>query len=206
MTVAEELKSFALFRNVEVNDLEALGNLMKAQTLTPGETLFSKNDPGDAMFLIRRGRVRIFMRDDNGTEITFRNYGAGQLVGEFALIDEKPRSASAAAGEEEAEVLVLQRESFLFYLREHPMLGVEMMRSLAERVRYTTQYLEKLGKAVSALSNSDYEQALREMAISAGSENEIQTLIQTFLGMVKSVQDREVLRKKVAAPSRIELD
>jgi len=205
MTIAEEMKLFSLFRNVDIHDLEALSALMERKTLETGYQLFQKDDPGDAMFLIRSGHVRIFMRDDQGTEITFRLYGAGNLVGEFALVDEKPRSASAMVSET-AEVLILRRETFLTYLREHPMLGVEMMRSLAERVRYTTQYLEKLGKAVAALSNSDYEWALREMAISADTEDEIQSLIQTFLGMVKFVQERDARLKRVAAPPKVDLD
>ena len=204
MTVAQELKAFSMFRNVEMADLEALGALMKAQSLTAGQQLFRKDDPGDSMFLVRNGRVRIFIVDDRGNDITFRHYGAGQLVGEFALIDNKPRSASAEAAEP-CDVLILQRDAFLTYLRDRPILGVEMMRSLAERVRYTTQYLEKLEKAITALSNSDYEQALREMAVSA-SEDEIQTLINTFLSMVKSVRERDSRLKRVAAKPKIELD
>jgi len=196
MTVADELKAFSLFRNVEMADLEALSTLMKPQTLAAGQTLFHKDDPGDSMFLVRSGRVRIYIVDDRGNDITFRHYGAGQLVGEFALIDSKPRSASAEAAEL-TEVLILQRDAFLTYLRDRPILGLEMMRSLAERVRYTTQYLEKLEKAITALSNSDYDQALREIAISA-QEDEIQALINTFIGMVKSVRERDARLKRVA--------
>ncbi|MGQ9907661.1 MAG: Crp/Fnr family transcriptional regulator [Candidatus Flexifilum sp.] len=189
MTVAEELKTFGLFRNVDRADLEALAAMMKPQSLAAGQPLFRKGDPGDSMVLIRRGRIRIYITDEQGNDIIFRHYGSGQLVGEFALIDNQPRSASAAAVEP-TDVLVLQRDDFLKYLRDRPILGVEMMRSLAERIRYTTQYLEKLEKAITALSNSDYDRALHEMTLSAG-QDEIQPLINSFLEMVKSVRERD---------------
>ncbi|MCS7072774.1 MAG: cyclic nucleotide-binding domain-containing protein [Anaerolinea sp.] len=194
MTVAEELKSFSLFKNVDLTDLEALAAMMKPQSLAAGQQIFRKGDPGDSMMLIRRGRIRVYIIDDHGREIVFRHYGSGQIVGEFAIIDSKPRSASAAAVEP-TDVLVLERHDFLTYLRDRPILGVEMMRSLAERIRYTTQYLEKLERAITALSNSDYDQALREIALSA-SQDEIQPLILSFLDMVKSVQERDQRLKR----------
>lgn len=194
MTVAEELKAFSLFRKVDRADLEALAAMMKPQSFAAGQMIFRKGDPGDSLVLIRRGCIRIYITDDQGNDIIFRHYGPGQLVGEFALIDNQPRSASASAAEP-TDVLVLQRDDFLKYLRERPILGVEMMRSLAERIRYTTQYLEKLEKAITALSHSDYDQALREMTISA-SQDEIQPLINSFLEMVKSVRERSSHRPK----------
>lgn len=190
MSIGEELKAFKLFSEVETADLEQLGRVMKTRTYPAGAVLFRKDDPGDAMFLVRSGRIRIFITDAQGNEITFRYYGPGQLVGEFALIDEKPRSASADAAEA-LEVLVLEREDFLTFLRQRPMLGVAMMRTLAERVRYTTTYLEKLFNAIQLLSNHEYEKALAEMSVSAGGEDDIQSLINAFLQMVHRLRERE---------------
>lgn len=189
MTIAEDLKKFALFKSVESAELEALVRLMEQQTIPVGTVLFEKDQPGDTMYLIRAGRVRIFLRDPQGNEITFRYYGPGQVVGEFALIDEKPRSASADVVET-AEMMVLSRENYLALLRERPMLGVEMMRSLAERVRYTTSYLERLFSAINLLVNNEYERAIQEMSISSD-QDEIQNLIGAFVKMVNSLQERD---------------
>jgi CRP-like cAMP-binding protein len=199
MTIAEELKQFSLFKSVELNELEALARLMEQQSYTVGAILFEKDQSGDAMYLIRAGRVRIFLRDPQGNEITFRHYGPGQIVGEFALIDEKPRSASAEAAEP-VEVMILSRENFLRLLRERPILGVEMMRSLAERVRYTTSYLEKLFSAINMLVNNEYEQAIKEMSISSD-QDEIQNLINAFVQMVKNLREREEALNRAASGS-----
>lgn len=189
MTTAEELRKFSLFKSVEGVELEALVRLMEQQTIPVGTVLFEKDQPGDSMYLIRSGRIRIFLRDAQGNVITFRHYGAGDIVGEFALIDDKPRSASADVVET-AEMMILSRENFLALLKERPRLGVEMMRSLAERVRYTTSYLERLFSGINLLANNEYEQAIQEMSISSD-EDEIQHLIGAFVQMVNSLRERE---------------
>jgi CRP-like cAMP-binding protein len=197
MTIAEELKKFSLFKSVEISELEALARLMEQQSYPAGAVLFEKDQPGDAMYLIRAGRVRIFLRDSQGNEITFRHYGPGQIVGEFALIDDKPRSASAEAAEP-LEAMILSRDNFIQLLRERPILGVEMMRSLAERVRYTTSYLERLFSAINLLSNNQYEQAIKEMSISTD-QDEIQNLINAFVQMVTNLREREMALNQTAA-------
>jgi len=199
MTIAEELKKFPLFKSVELNELEALASMMQQQSFPQGAVLFEKDQPGDAMYLIRTGRIRVFLRDPQGNEITFRHFGPGQVVGEFALIDDKPRSASAEAAEP-LEVMTLSREHFLALLRERPILGVEMMRNLAERVRYTTNYLEKLFSAINLLVNSEYEQAIKEMSITTD-EDEIQNLINAFVQMVTKLREREAALNQAALRS-----
>ena len=190
MTAASDLRRFALLKSVDDATLEALSQRLEARTVAAGAILFEKGDPGDAMILIREGRVRIFMRDAHGSEITFRHYGPGQIVGEFALLDDKPRSASAAAVET-LEVLLLQRAEFDRLLKERPLLGVEMMRSLAARIRYTTQYLEKLFAAVQLLQRDAYEDALREMLLDSDVD-EVRGLINAFVEMVRSLRDQDV--------------
>jgi CRP-like cAMP-binding protein len=82
---------------------------------------------------------------------------------------------------------VLQRADFLRLLHERPVVGIELMRSLAERIRYATVYLERLYDAVGLLSNSEYDQALRELAL-AGDDDEMQAVIAAFVTLVRRVQ------------------
>jgi CRP-like cAMP-binding protein len=195
---AAELKQFALFRSTPETDLQALARVLKVRRYGPGEMVFQRGDPGDAMYLIRAGQVRIFIRDTDDNEVTFRFYGPGQIIGEFALIDDQPRSASADAYDL-AQLLILEKPDFLQLLRDHPMIGIEMMRSLAERIRYTTRFLEKLMSAVRLLQQDDYERALQELAIDA-TDDELRLLIESFMAMAQSVRAREAGR---AAPSPV---
>lgn len=185
----DELKQFSLFRSTPEADLQALAHALKVKRYDSGEIVFQHGDPGDAMYLIRSGKVRIFIRDDAGDEVTFRFYGPGQIVGEFALIDDQPRSASADAYDM-AQLLTLEKADFLQLLRDHPMIGIEMMRSLAERIRYTTRFLEKLMSAVRLLQHDDYERALQELSVDA-SYDELRALIESFMAMAQSVRARE---------------
>jgi CRP-like cAMP-binding protein len=197
-----ELKQFALFRSTPEPDLQALARVLKVRRYGPGELVFQRGDPGDAMYLIRTGQVRIFIRDTEDNEVTFRFYGAGQIIGEFALIDDQPRSASADAYDL-AQLLILEKSDFLRLLRDHPMIGIEMMRSLAERIRYTTRFLERLMSAVRLLQQDDYERALQELAVDAN-DDELRLLIESFMAMAQSVQAREAGRSASASVSDVD--
>src|SRR5687767_10006551 len=142
MSIADELKKTDLFKEVETPDLEALIARMEEQRFEPGTVLFHVGEPGDDMYLIQSGKIRIFMFDQTGQEITITHYGANEIFGELSPIDQRPRSASAAAAEP-LHVLVLHRDDFLAFLNERPQIGMAMMRGLSRRLRYTTSYLEE---------------------------------------------------------------
>ncbi|MEP7292092.1 MAG: cyclic nucleotide-binding domain-containing protein [Chloroflexota bacterium] len=188
MISSSDFQAFRLFRTVDAASLQALAGAMRRRSFPANTVLFRKGDPGDTMYLIVSGQVRVFLHDDQGNEITLRTLGAGQILGEYSTLDRKPRSASASALTP-LDALVLQRADFLNLLRERPLVGIELMRSIAERVRYATSYLERLYDAVELLSNNAYDQAILEMALSSD-EDEMRDLIAAFLAMVHSVRAR----------------
>jgi CRP-like cAMP-binding protein len=141
--IADKLKGIQLFKEVEIADLEALVAYMEVQHMPQGTVVFYKNDPGDRMYIIQKGRIRIYMQNpDDETTLILTHYSENEIFGELSPIDQKPRSASASALED-LEVLVLTRENFLRFLDERPQIGLAMMRSLAQRLRNTTTYLEE---------------------------------------------------------------
>ena len=141
MSLADQLQETKLFQDVDLTDLEDLITRMEAKTFPRGSVLFNLGDEGDAMYIIRSGRIRIYMYDRD-EEITLRYYGKNDIFGELSLLDRQPRSASAAAAEE-LDVLRLDRENFIAFLFERPSIGLAMMRSLSQRLRFTTDYLEQ---------------------------------------------------------------
>lgn len=188
-SIAEQLEGSPLFKGVDLPDREALVQLMRRQSYLEGAVLFKKDDAGDTLYIILSGRIRIYTYDSEGRELTLRHYGPGEMFGEFALLDQRPRSASAAAAEP-LEVLELSRDDFLAFLRERPLVGLAMMRHLVERVRYTTEYLQVIMDATQRLSQGDYEQALQQVPVSSNDAN-IQKLIKAFYQMVRSVRARQ---------------
>lgn len=186
MIESDALRRFPMFRTVDSGALSALAGVMQRWSYPANVILFRKGDPGDAMLLILTGQVRIFLNDEQDHPITLRMLGEGQVVGEFSLLDHKSRTASASA-ETALDVLVLQRADFIRLLHERPLVGVELMRSLAERIRYATSYLERLYDATELLTRSEYDEAIREMALSSD-EDEMREPITTFLKLVHRLQ------------------
>ncbi len=96
----EFLKQLPLFVNLPEAELAGLAQDFTARRFQQGETIFFQGDPGQALYLIETGRVRIYVQDDSGQESSVIYYSAGDIFGELAAIDGLPRSASAIAADE----------------------------------------------------------------------------------------------------------
>jgi CRP/FNR family transcriptional regulator len=96
-----------------------------------GKPVFHQGDLGQALYLVERGRVRLFRTHLGGQEKTLGYVGPGEIFGEMSLLD---GSASALA-EEEALLLVLHREAYLALIRRLPLIAHNLARLLAHRLR-----------------------------------------------------------------------
>jgi CRP-like cAMP-binding protein len=188
---AERLQESTLFKGVSIEDRVALIQMMRHEQHEDRVVLFRKDDPGDTMYIILSGRIRIFMQgSDKEHTLTLRFYDAPQIFGEFAPLDEKPRSASAATVGT-TELLVLSRDDLLTFVKSRPLVGLAMMRNLVERLRYTTDYLRLVTESIQKLSQGDYEQLAAQLQSTSSTDAEIQKMISAFIIMVQSVQERE---------------
>lgn len=191
--IVERLEQTRIFEGIEADALLALVKVMKKRQETAGTLLFHKNNPGDEMFIILSGRVRIFIRNEVGQEFTIRHFGPGELFGEFTLLDQQPRSASADVTED-AELLTLDRDTFLEFLKTRPAIGLRMMRTLAGRIRYTTKYLQAAVDSSRLMSEGEYKAAIDNIKDSPNPD--IHNLAMAFWEMIESVQKREEALKK----------
>ncbi len=139
--LAERLSRIEIFKHVSLANLENLSRAIDMQTFAPGFLVFREGDQGDAMYLIEHGEVEITVRDRSGQEKLLRTFGAGDVVGEFSLLDGQPRSASLRA-RTQCDVLRLQRQVFMRFIQSRPQVVLAMLQYLAEKVRYTTQAVE----------------------------------------------------------------
>jgi CRP-like cAMP-binding protein len=201
MDLADQLAGSPLFKGVERPDREALIKVMRRQSYPKGAILFHKGDPGDSMYIILSGRVRIFSPQADGSELPIRSLS--EMFGEFAMLDQEPRSTSAAA-EVDLEVLVLHRDDFNGFLRERPLVGLSMMRNLVERVRYTTNFLQRVIDVTQQLARGEYTDVAPVANADSDSETdaEIHKLVDALAQMVRAVQAREErLKHQPPAPS-----
>lgn len=121
--------------------------------LEAGEILIKEQDYGDEAYLIRSGSVAIF-RVINGENMLLATLGQGEIVGEMALIDERPRSATVVAAEA-TDLLVIKRKKFFQLLQEDPDLSIELLKVLFERLRSAQQKLVHLKLQSGDLCTSD---------------------------------------------------
>ena len=101
-----------------------------------GALIIQEGERGDTLYIVRTGRLRAFVSDATGKELTLGLYGPGEYVGEMSL-DGGPRSASVEAAEPTVCALVM-RDVLLGYIGEQPGFALELMARLIRRARLAT--------------------------------------------------------------------
>lgn len=97
--------------------------------LQPGETLFSKGERGTTMFVVRSGQVEIF-----DGKMVLETVGPGAILGEMAVVEDEPRSASARALTA-SEVIIVDRPNFEALVDQTPAFAIQVMRVMSRRLR-----------------------------------------------------------------------
>ena len=145
------LGEFGLFRALEAPaSLAALEAAATARTVAAGETIFHSGDPGDELFLIRRGGVRIELPVEGGRHRTLAWFERGNFFGEMGFLDNRARTADAIASAP-TDMFILKRSRFDEVCRQFPLLsGLVLGRLatvLAVRLRRTDAELGRLHDA-----------------------------------------------------------
>jgi len=135
------LRQVPLLQFMTDGDLEQLSSSLRVQRLRKKHALFRKGDEGTALYIIRKGKVKIVLPSKVGEEVILTIFTEGDFLGEMSLLDEKPRSADAVAMEE-SEVYVLNRTDFLSFLQENQNAIKCILSCLSERLRKTDDLLE----------------------------------------------------------------
>jgi CRP/FNR family cyclic AMP-dependent transcriptional regulator len=104
-----------------------------------GEFLVRQGEPGQELFLVVSGCAKVTLTADNGTDMILALRGRGELVGEFAVIDGMPRSASVIALNSMSTVRVSQTR-FAAFCSQHPVGARIIMQSLTNKIRQTTDF------------------------------------------------------------------
>jgi CRP-like cAMP-binding protein len=130
---AEFLKRVSWFQDLDNRSLEAISNAAVEQSYQPGQLIMRQGDTGVGAFIIRSGKVEI-IQEREGKEQKLATLGPGDVVGEMALLDEFPRSASVRAIEP-TTALGIQRWHFKGILESHPQLALALLPILTRRIR-----------------------------------------------------------------------
>jgi CRP-like cAMP-binding protein len=164
----------ALFRNLAPNDRDSLVARARIRSFNAGDTIFLMGDLHDSMIAILEGEVRISIPSVDGKELMLAIVYAGEVFGEIAMLDGKPRSADATALTA-CTLAVLDRRDVLAALDRNPGAWLGFVEVLCSRLRYT-------------------DQQLVEMALLQLPERLAQTLLRTVDAVPAQVSNRAKLR------------
>lgn len=198
--------SIEQLRKILLEDEDLQQNLMEMVHLSDGEILFNRGDPGDAFYLIETGQIRIFTFDREGKEITLNRLSAGETLGELALLDSQPRSASASAVGS-STLLRLKAQDFLDRMYESPILTRCVIWLLSQRARHMTEYIEQLGHWARLIIDGQYEQVLKRIEeVDTQGDRAVAAVAHSLRQMVRAVQEREERLLEEVSQLRIEID
>jgi len=130
------LRALPLFSEVEEADLQRLAGHLIERRFPRDSTIVQEGQPGDYMYVLREGRVKVTKLTGAGREKILEILQAGAFFGEMALLDPPERSASVKTMEP-VRVLALSRHDFLDALSRSPGLAMAVIRELARRLRHT---------------------------------------------------------------------
>lgn len=134
------LSGIPYFELLDDDERADLASTIDVTKLVPGEPLFQAGDPGDSLFVVRAGEVELYVRDDVGQKIVLTVAKEGALFGELALLDAKPRTATAVALTE-CHLLVLGREHLLLLFRKKPEAALHLLGAMGAMTRRADELL-----------------------------------------------------------------
>jgi CRP-like cAMP-binding protein len=130
--VVDVLRKMDLFADLSEEQLGKIARLLKETKFAENEMIFAQNDPGDALYIVLQGRVRISTSDNFGRERVLAFYGPGEFFGDMAVLTGAPRSATATAASN-VRLLQLRKDDFNLLAATNVGIMRGMLRVMVER-------------------------------------------------------------------------
>jgi CRP-like cAMP-binding protein len=139
----DALRVIPLFASLEEKDLAEIARLLIDRRYPKDAVVFEDGMPGDYMYLIREGQVKVTKMSEDGREKILEILGEGDFFGEMALLERAPRSASVKTTLP-CLLLALSRQEFIALIRRNPDLALDLIRELSRRLRETSEQIRGL--------------------------------------------------------------
>lgn len=137
------LKQVSLFADLADEDIRELMGVVRRRIFRTGEVILHRDDPGQVLYVLKEGKVKISLNSPDGQEISLVVFGKGECFGELSLLDGLPRSADAIAMEK-VECYTLQRSDFHQAILKNPKIAIQVLEVLSKRLRTMDQMVEDL--------------------------------------------------------------
>jgi CRP/FNR family transcriptional regulator, cyclic AMP receptor protein len=141
--VDDVLRKAGLFQGVAPEDVEALGNQFEVIEAPRGTTLFQEGEPGDSLYIVLEGKVKLGRRSSDGRENLVAVMGPADQFGELSLFDPGPRTATAVVVTD-ARLARLPKQALQTWVQERPQIAIQLLHVIARRLRRTNTMLADL--------------------------------------------------------------
>jgi len=141
--VNDVLARSGVFQGVSPEAAEPVAADLERLELPRGTTVFSEGEPGDSLFIILEGKVKIVRRAPDGRENVLSVMGPADQFGELSIFDPGPRTATATALTD-VSLAKMSQQALLPWIDAHPEIGVQLLRVLARRLRRTNDTVADL--------------------------------------------------------------
>lgn len=131
---------FAAMREDEISELLQHARIIEVPAR---QILFHARDPGDSLFVLLAGKVKVSLLSVDGKEVILSLLSAGDVFGEMSLLDGLPRSATVTSLED-CRLLVIGRRDFVQFLKQHIDVALNLLAALSQRLRATNNLVENL--------------------------------------------------------------
>lgn len=125
----DALREIPLFKACSDRSIEIISGIVRDETFPEGAVLVREGEPGESLIVIKRGSATV---EQGGTLL--RKLAAGDFLGEIALIDGRPRTATVTA-DEPIEALIIDRSGFARLMDEFPVIRFDLVTALTDRLR-----------------------------------------------------------------------
>jgi len=137
------LKVVPIFSDINENALQLILAKSRSLNFRKGSILMTEGETGESLYLILSGKVKIFVSDENGSELTLFIEGPGSYIGEISLLDDAPRTASAITLEK-TEVISISKSAFIEVITQNPEIAFNIIKALTQKLRRTTESIRSL--------------------------------------------------------------
>ena len=154
-TIVYFLNSIPLFDELTRDELSIIVDYMNLFEFDAGQTLFQEGDTGDYVCFVAEGIVDVMKKSITGSDVVISTLGKGSAIGEMAVIDKTPRSATVVA-RKKTQLVVLGQNGFKLILDKQPKIGNKILigvaRRLSTNLRRTTNQLNAFNHLLMTIS------------------------------------------------------
>lgn len=141
--IQDTLAKAGIFQGVDADAVDTLINEMETVTFARGTTIFDEGEPGDRLYIIVQGKVKLARHAPDGRENLLSVMGPSDMFGELSIFDPGPRTSSAVCVTE-VTAATMNSEMLKQWVADHPAIAQQLLRVLARRLRRTNANLADL--------------------------------------------------------------